>query len=173
MVDMLKSTMQWTFPAALTLLVLAAVSGWAADLKDDPASFDGVRWGTSALELSGLTLIREQADFRTFTRLGVPPSVCDITPERIKYQFFKDRLNLVIVSYRGKETHETLVACALRRYGPIPPMKPRKLLRVDWEGPATIVSLTYDPYTEEGTLSFSSRSINEELFESLELTPHR
>jgi hypothetical protein len=165
--------MRWTVSAVFALLVLTAVSGLAADLKDDPGGFDGVRWGTSALEMSGLALIREQADFKTFTRPGVPPSVCDITPERVKYQFFKDRLNLVIVSYRGKETHDTLVACALRRYGPIPPMKPRTLLRVDWDGPATIVSLTYDPYTEEGTLSFASRSINEELFERLELIPDR
>lgn len=163
--------MRWIFLAVFAVFAFATLPGVAADLNDDPEGFDGIRWGTSPPDLPGLELIKEEGDFKTFTKRGSATAVCEIIPDRIKYQFFKERLELVLVSYHGKETHDELVACALRRYGPIPRMKPRTVLRVDWEGPATIVSLAYDPYTHEGTLSFSSRAINVELFYRLETTP--
>jgi hypothetical protein len=155
----------------LILAALIAPCALAAELTEDPGGFNGIPWGISPAELSDLQIVKEEGDFRTFRKPDDIPVVCDIRPDDVKYQFYKNRFEAVLMTYTGKETHGQLLACAVRRFGRIPAMKNRMALRVDWEGPATVISLSYDPYAREGALWFSSRALGQERFHQLELGP--
>src|SRR6266496_3604797 len=133
--------------AICAFAALSPLAALAADLKNDPGGFNGIPWGSPPAVMPQLPLLKEEGDLKIFTSSGPTPLICGIQPEVIKYQFYKDRFESVRMNYAGKETHENLVACALEHYGRIPPTKSRSVLRVDWEGPVTIISLTYDPYS--------------------------
>jgi hypothetical protein len=161
-------------PFVLVLLlatVLLPHSSLAADLTDDPGGFDGIRWGTRLEEIPDLQLVKEGSEFKVFQKPIIIPVLCDTLPEDVKYHFYKDRFESVTMIYRGKDTHAALRACAGRAFGRMPVKKSRMALRVDWEGPLTVLSLTYDASAHEGRLSLSSRALAEERFYQLELSP--
>jgi hypothetical protein len=159
------------FVLALILATVLAAHPLAAELTDDPGGFDGVRWGTRLEDVSNLQLIKQEGDFKIFRKPIIIPVLCGTHPEDVTYQFYKDRFESVLMTYHGHETHGQLRACAGSTFGRIPVKKSRMALRVDWEGPLTVVSLSYDPSAHEGRLWLSSRALLEERFHQLELGP--
>jgi hypothetical protein len=159
------------FVLALILATVLAAHPLAAELPDDPGGFDGIRWGTRLEEFPDLQVVKEGSDFKIFRKPIIIPVLCGTLPEDVTYQFYKDRFESVTMIYRGKETHVELRACAVHAFGRIPVKKSRMALRMDWEGPLTVLSLTYDPSVHEGRLSLSSRALAEERFYQLELAP--
>ncbi|TRZ99926.1 MAG: hypothetical protein D4R81_08450 [Nitrospiraceae bacterium] len=76
-----------------------------------------------------------------------------VTPTKVYYRFYKDRLGNVHLLYEGKDNRQKLIQWIEAQYGKLP-FAERKQQQIEWHSENVVISLAYDRTSDKGWLWF-------------------
>lgn len=135
----------------------------AVRMKDDPNGFEGIPWGTTLSESDRFKKVEDTGRARIYEPRTNPPTLGAIQVESIKFTTFGDKFARVTVRYKGKDTHDQILAFLQSRYGPLDRIPgqfsvgPVKFYA--WQGFETEVTLRYEIPTDRGIIFFESQTM--------------
>ena len=143
----------------------------AVSMTNDPGGFLNFPWGSSLegkadlLPPEGGGRVKEYDLQRTPLRLG------DVPVSSIRLVTIGGKFARAVVRYQGDDTHRALVAALQRWFGALD-LTPGQLAAgeeqsLNWRGPDTEISLTYNVGRERGVLFVESRALAGQFTEDL------
>jgi len=165
-------------PSAPAFLILSALlsliappSTRSGEMLNDPSGFQGITWGSAIAELPNLTLAETGERVKGYELKGGTPRLGDAPVESMRFVTIDGRFVRVAVRYRGKETHEQVMAYLQSQFGPVSRI-PGSMVRglnqqFNWRGPDTEINLTYAAHNEHGYLFIESRALAPRLTEAM------
>ena len=155
----------------LCLLLSAVISSapilpvHAVMVHDEPNGFRGNHWGDAPGNCPSLRFVFGQGTTRTnkqvdlYDRSTVGIILNGVTFSRIRYRFLDNQLESVQLVYEGRENRGKLLKLMEQRYGALTPGERKQLGGVEWEGFETVVNLSFNISTDQGSLWFISRDL--------------
>jgi hypothetical protein len=148
--------------AGVFLLTVILISGLivgsanAARITHEPDGFNGYKWGDATTQYRALTQAKDPHVANQLPNVEVyespePMVINGVTPNKVYLRFFKGQLGSVELRYQGRENRERLREWLEKQYGSVPPPE-RKQKHIEWHGENTVVSLGFDPSSNEGRL---------------------
>ena len=167
----MKTTTKWlsrVIAVSFLCLGLAGQSAWAVLIHDEPSGFRGNHWGDSPGDCPSLRFVKGLGTTASMMRVDlydrsiVGIVLNGVSFSRIRYRFLNDQLESVELSFQGPANRERLLQLMEERYGRLT-LGERKLVnRAEWDGYETVVDLSYDALTGQGSLWFISTMLNRE-----------
>lgn len=142
------------------LVVVTSLVHAAVEMKNDPNGFGEIRWGTSLQQADGFALVDAGDRIKRYERQE-RASLGDIPVEAMQYFTIDGKFARVAVRYRGKATHDQIVAYLQSQYGPLD-RTPGQIARglnqqFNWRGEHTEINIMYQPQGDRGHVFFESR----------------
>lgn len=143
----------------LLLLGLWREPARAAVITNEPPDFNGYTWGARISDYPALKLLSDPAlahplpDVDVYENPGEILTLNGVTLGKIQYQFYKDQLGAMLLSYEGRDNRKKLRQWIEDRYGKVPLVE-RKQRQIEWHGKDTVINLGYDVRTNQGWLWF-------------------
>ncbi|MBI3603011.1 MAG: hypothetical protein HY205_00980 [Nitrospirae bacterium] len=146
--------------SALGVLPMPATAG---TLQNDPKGFHGIQWGSSLAKAPDLTLINAEEHIQEYALKQGPLPLGEAKVESMTFYAYDGEFARVGVRYKGKKTHEQVLAYLQSHYGPID-RSPGSMMRglnqqFNWRGTDTEINLTYEAKGERGFVFFDSRTL--------------
>jgi len=142
-------------------LILLCSKALAVPMAEDPKGFEGIAWGTALSESDAFKKVEDTGRAKTYELKTSPPTLGTTTVESMKFTTFGDKFARVTVRYKGKDTHDKILAFLQSRYGPLDRIPgqfsvgPVKFFA--WQGFETEVTLRYEIPTDRGIIFFESQ----------------
>ncbi len=144
--------------AVVVLLVLLSVYMFSSDSVREPDSFRGIRWGTIAGSVSGLTLLAEDGDLKFYENKSDKMKLEGADVDKIVYGFHKDRFYNVIIYFHSADNLPKIKQALTRLYGdPVQPDPSAK--KYFWNGPNVNLLLSYDDAGDMGRIAYLFKPI--------------
>jgi hypothetical protein len=164
-----------TWPLVL-MIVIGAVSVWAAPMTNDPKGFHDIPWGASLSSRQDLETMRAGPHIVEYLRKTEPSSFAGTEMTSILYVSLDDQFARVIIRYQGDQVHRQVLGFLESRFGRlerVPGQMARGLAQqYNWRGADTEINLTYQAGTERGYIFIDSRTLaprfNDDMTDSAE-----
>jgi hypothetical protein len=149
--------------SSLLAILLLCSTVLAVPMKDDPNGFEGIPWGTTLSESDRFKKVEDTGRAKTYEPRTSPPTLGTIQVESIKFTAFGDKFARVTVRYKGKDTHDKILAFLQSRYGKLDRIPgqfsvgPVKFFA--WQGFETEVTLRYEIPTDRGIIFIESQTM--------------
>jgi len=145
------------------MIVALALPVVAAELANDPKGFDGIPWGSSLEGRSGFERVENAGRIQGYERRGSPFAIGRSEVESMRYLEIDGQFARVMARYRGKATHDAILAELQARYGPADYGQGQMIRglnqQYNWRGTDTEINLTYESRREQGYVFFDSRTL--------------
>ena len=146
----------------LVALMAAGVVQASVEMKNDPNGFADVRWGTSLQDADGFALVDSGDRIKRYERREAP-TLGNIPVEALQYFTIDGKFARVSIRYRGKATHDQIVAYLQERFGALD-RTPGQIARglnqqFNWRGEHTEINIMYQPQGDRGHVFFESRML--------------
>lgn len=139
-------------------LVFALCSAGAAEIKDSPDGFRGIKWGDPPAKLGAREKLGEVEVLSTYTRKGDKMSIGEARLNEIRYLFVQDRLFLgVVIEAKEKLNCDKLMDALTARYGKPVDDGAENALR--WIDDALNISYMYDRSEETAIVHIHSKKM--------------
>jgi len=144
--------------AAVALLAVATPPATeAARLGDDQYTFSGYTMEAPLSEYPSLKFLkRSETEFVKDLSLYESPAAAliinGVTFNRARLRFADQRLESIFLSYEGRENRDKLMRWLEEQYGKLMPAERRFISQVQWQGMRMVISLSFNPNTQEGIL---------------------
>ena len=153
-----------TGAARVSLLILAlALPVAAAELANDPKGFDGIPWGIALDGRPDFERIENAGRIKTYERRGGALTIGRSQVDSVRYVEIDGQFARVMVRYRGKPTHDAVLADLQAQYGSADYTQGQMIRglnqQYNWRGPETEINLNYESRREQGYLFFDSRAL--------------
>ncbi len=148
---------------------LVAASASAATILKDPQGFNGIPWGAALAESADLELVEPGNLIKGYNVKRAPLQFGDVPVDSIRYVTIDGKFARVVIRYRGRDTHERIVAYLVSHLGPI---EQSQILRdvsqpLNWRGLDTEVNVTFQQMSQRGLIFFESRALAPKFQESM------
>jgi len=135
----------------------------AGTMVNDPKGFYGIQWGSSLAKVPDLQLVHSEEHIQEYQLKQGPLPLGDAKVEHMKFLAYDGEFARVSIRYRGKKTHEQVLAYLQAQYGPID-RTPGSMMRglnqqFNWRGTDTEINLTYEARGERGFVFIDSRTL--------------
>jgi hypothetical protein len=132
----------------------------AAVLMNDPKGFRGIAWGSALANVPDLNQVVSGEHIAEYELKQGTPHLGDAKIESMRFVAYDGEFARVTIRYRGKKTHEQVLAYLQSQYGPID-RSPGSMMRglnqqFDWRGTETEITMTYEARGERGFISIDS-----------------
>ena len=132
----------------------------AATMTNDPKGFRGITWGSALANVPDLNLVTKGEHITEYALKQSPPSLGEVAVDALRFLAYDGEFARVTIRYKGKKTHEQVLAYLQSQYGPID-RTPGSMMRglnqqFDWRGTETEITLTYEARGERGFISIDS-----------------
>jgi len=145
------------------MILAIALPVAAAELANDPKGFDGIPWGIPLDDRSGFERVEDAGRIKTYERRGDPITIGRSQVDSIRYVEIDGQFARVMVRYRGKATHDAVLADLQAQHGPADYGQGQMIRglnqQYNWRGPDTEINLNYESRREQGYLFFDSRAL--------------
>lgn len=144
-------------------LLLSVQVAWAGPLMNDPKGFHGIPWGAPLANVPDLTLVISGEHISEYELKNGPPPLGKAKVDSMRFVAFDGEFARVTIRYKGKETHEQLLAYLQSQFGPID-RTPGSMMRglnqqFNWRGAETEINMTFEARRERGFISIDSQSL--------------
>ena len=156
--------MLWVF-LTVALSSIPTLPAHAVLIHDEANGFRGNHWGDAPGECPSLRFVLGQGTTGTnkqvdlYDRSPVGILLNGVTFSRIRYRFLDNHLESVQMVYDGRENRGKLLQLMEQRFGALTPGERKQVGGVEWEGEETVVNLSFNVSTGQGSLWFISRDI--------------
>jgi hypothetical protein len=135
----------------------------AGNMVNDPKGFHGIQWGSSLAKVPDLQLVHSEEHIQEYQLTQGPPPLGEAKVENMKFLAYDGEFARVSIRYKGKKTHEQVLAYLQTQYGPID-RTPGSMMRglnqqFNWRGTDTEINLTYEARGERGFVFIDSRNL--------------
>lgn len=168
--------------SALTLVCAAQVwrpmpASPAATMTKDPKGFRGIAWGSALANVPDLAVVNTGEHISEYELKNEPPHLGSIKVEVMRFLAYDGEFARVTVRYKGKKTHEQVLAYLQSQFGPVD-RSPGSMMRglnqeFNWRGTDTEVNLTYEARGERGFVSIDSMLLAPKFNEFLPIAERR
>jgi hypothetical protein len=149
----------------------------AATMINDPKGFRGIAWGSALANVPDLKLVSPGEHITEYELKQGAPSLGDVKVDAMHFLAYDGEFARVTIRYRGKKTHEQVLAYLQAQFGPID-RSPGSMMRglnqqFDWRGTDTEnteITLTYEARGERGFVSIDSMLLAPKFNELLPIT---
>ena len=103
----------------LFALVLQSTLAFAVPMQNDPNGFEGIPWGATFSETDTFIKVEDTGRSQTFElKTGAPsPSLGPVKVDSMRFVTSEGKFARVTVRYRGKATHDQILAYLQSLYG--------------------------------------------------------
>jgi hypothetical protein len=145
------------------MIVALALPVAAADLANDPKGFDGIAWGVPLDGRPGFERVENAGRIKTYERRGGSFTIGRSQVDSIRYVEIDGQFARVMVRYRGKATHDAVLADLQAQHGPSDYGQGQMIRglnqQFNWRGTDTEINLNYESRREQGYLFYDSRAL--------------
>ncbi len=136
----------------------------ASTMINDPKGFHGIQWGSSLAKVPDLQLTNSSEEhIQEYELKQGPLPLGEAKVDYMKFLAYDGEFARVAIRYRGKKTHEQVLAYLQTQYGPID-RTPGSMMRglnqqFNWRGTDTEINVTYEARGERGFIFVDSRNL--------------
>jgi hypothetical protein len=166
---------------ALVLLLCSILlpqqpTAWAGNMVQDPRGFQDIPWGTVLADRPELVLTDAGERITGYDFKSGPPPLGEAGVDSVRLSAIEGRFARAAVHYKGKKTHELVMAYLESQFGPID-RAPGGMMRglnqqYNWRGAETEINLIYQSFGERGVVFFESRVLAPRFNDSLSETAY-
>jgi hypothetical protein len=155
-------------PFTLALLTIVCLAGAllpdpatpAAAMMNDPKGFRGIAWGSALAKVPELNQVVSGEHITEYELKQGTPHLGEVKVDSMHFVAYDGEFARVTIRYKGKKTHEQVLAYLQSQFGPID-RSPGSMMRglnqqFDWRGTETEITMTYEARGERGFISIES-----------------
>ncbi|GEM_PF-1512548 len=128
--------------------------------KNEPDGFRGIKWTSSVSSLNRSRLVKDKGNYKEYVKEDDTLEISGVKLEKIAYSFYKEQLESVTITVKGKENFDNLKAITFQKFGE---GRQKDSNQWFWEGKITSMSLQYLPGEETGLLKMSSEEMKKKI----------
>jgi hypothetical protein len=153
------------------LAALLAVGSSHAEMKNEPAGFQGVTWDEPfGVASARMILLRDEGSVKYYKRTGDTLQFGRVDTVKIAYRYYKDQFSSGVIQTFGGANQKAILATLAGMYGD--PVRPRqKFLQYFWDGEKAYIVLTCEVNSYCVTEINSKAVIQREQAETGEVAP--
>jgi len=157
-----------TLALTLTIILLFLTSLFTItsfSFENEPDGFRGIKWGTNISTLRGMTYVATQkfpGGIKVYTRQGDNLEIGGANLESISYGFWGEKFLMAIATTKGFSNWQPLQKATFAKFGK--GYQSNKYIEsYFWNGPITIITLSYSEISRDGALTMISSELNNQV----------
>jgi hypothetical protein len=163
-------------PVLFSVLLELEPMAWAGNMVQDPRGFQNIPWGAVLADRPELVLTDAGERITGYDFKNGPPPLGEAGVDSVRLSAIEGRFARAAVHYKGKKTHELVMAYLESQFGPID-RAPGGMMRglnqqYNWRGAETEINLIYQSFGERGVVFFESRVLAPRFNDSLSETAY-
>ena len=136
----------------------------AVPMANDPQGFGGITWGSAFKESEDYLLAESSPRIKGYELKQGPPPLGEAKMEMMRFLTIDGKFARVVARYQGKQTHTQVLTYLEAKYGPLDRTPGQfsgggMLQYLNWSGPETEITLTFDVKRERGVIFIESRTL--------------
>ena len=158
------------FPMSILLsFILQSALAFAVPMENDPHGFEGIPWGSAFSETDTFIKVEDAGRSQTYELKSGAPSLGPAKVDSLRFVTSDGQFARVTVRYRGKPTHDQILAYLQSLYGSLD-RTPGQIAGgsvkfYKWTGFETDVTLRYETETDRGIIFFESQELRQKITE--------
>jgi hypothetical protein len=153
----------------LLSFILQSALAFAVPMENDPNGFEGIPWGSAFSETDTFIKVEDAGRSQTYERKSGASSLGPAKVDSLRFVTSDGQFARVTVRYRGKPTHDQILAYLQSLYGSLD-RTPGQIAGgsvkfYKWTGFETDVTLRYETETDRGIIFFESQELRQKITE--------